>query len=235
MLLLNNTKLRSTNVCSLSNTAEPNGGTGSRSSINFPGDIPDPLYVLKRDGYSIHLANSSKLRSEARALVRRMYSWRGYHTESCAVTSNPYRLTFVASTGQNLIGTVTLGLDSEEGLLADELYGEEINTFRSKGAKVCELSKFALDPQHSSKEVIAALFHLAYLYAHDVYRATDLLGEVNPRHVASQKRMFGFRQISDIRTCPRVGAPAVLLHLELRYVSEKISFLAGSRSSSERR
>jgi hypothetical protein len=236
MLLLNDEKPRSPKVCSLSNAAEIGACAipRSRSSINFSGNISSPTYVLKRDGYSVCLANSSKLRIEAKTLIQRMYSWRGYHTENCAVTSNPHRLTFVAATDQKLIGTVTLGLDSEEGLLADELYGEEINTFRSKGAKVCELSKFALDPQHSSKEVIAALFHLAYLYAHNVYRATDLLAEVNPRHVGSHKRMFGFRQISDMRTCPRVGAPAVLLHLGLGYVGEKISFLAGSRDPNER-
>jgi hypothetical protein len=190
---------------------------------------------LEHGDYSIRLADSLGLRSGASALIERMYSWRGYHTENTAVSSpNPNRLTLVASSGQKLAGTVTLGLDSNEGLLADELYGKEIDAFRSKGRKVCELSKFALDPQYSSKEILAALFHLAYIYAHNVYKATDLFGEVNPRHAGSHKRMFGFRQISEMRTCPRVGAPAVLLHLELGYVGEKIAFLAGSRDPSER-
>jgi hypothetical protein len=191
--------------------------------------------VLRRDGYSIQLADSPGLRSSARDLVQRMYSWRGYQLESNGAAShNPNRLTLVASNGNTLIGTVTLGLDSEEGLLADQLYGDEINSFRRRGAKVCELSKFALDPQYSSKEILAALFHLAYIYAHNVYGATDLFGEVHPRHAGSHKRMFGFRQISEMRTCARVGAPAVLLHLKLDYVGEKISFLAGSRDSQDR-
>ena len=191
--------------------------------------------VLRRDGYSIQLADSPWLRSGARDLVQRMYSWRGYQLESSRATShNSNRLTLVASRGDTLIGTVTLGLDSEEGLLADQLYGDEINSFRRRGAKVCELSKFALDPQHSSKEILAALFHLAYIYAHNVYAATDLFGEVHPRHAASHKRMFGFRQSSEMRTCARVDAPAVLLHLKLDYVGEKISFLAGSHDSQDR-
>lgn len=191
--------------------------------------------VLKRGDYSIRLADSPGLRTEASALIERMYSWRGYHIGNAAVSSQaPNRLTLVAASGQTLVGTVTLGLDSDEGLLADELYGPELDAFRSKGRKVCELSKFALDPQHSSKEILAALFHLAYIYAHNVYKATDLFGEVNPRHAGSHKRMFGFRQISDIRVCPRVGAPAVLLHLGLDYVGKKIAFWAGSRDHNER-
>ena len=215
-----------TSQCHLSNS-------GSRH--NFHRKASESSCVLRRDGYSIQLADSPGLRSGARDLVQRMCSWRGYQLESSATAShNPNRLTLVASNGNTLIGTVTLGLDSKEGLLADQLYGDEINSFRKRGAKVCELSKFALDPQHSSKEILAALFHLAYIYAHNVYGATDLFGEVHPRHVASHRRMFGFRQISEMRTCVRVGAPAVLLHLKLDYVGEKISFLAGSRDSQDR-
>lgn len=207
----------------------------TRSVIDFSGKTADKKYVLRRDGYSISLANSPQLRSEADALIQRMYSWRGYHVGNDeTIAHSPNRLTLVAATDQKLIGTVTLGLDSDdEGLLADELYKREINFFRNSG-KVCELSKFALDPQHSSKEILAGLFHLAYIYAHEVYKATDLFGEVHPRHVGSHQRMFGFRKISGIRTCPRVDAPAVLLHLKLEDVCKKISFLAGSRDPQER-
>ena len=199
-------------------------------------DVADSRYVLKSGDYNIYLADIPSLRTEADALVKRMYSWRGYYTESPVFSSrNPNRLTFVATNAEHLAGTVTLGLDSEECLLADELYGQEINDFRKKGKKVCELSKFALDPQYSSKEIIASLFHLAYIYARVIHNATDLFGEVNPRHARSQQRMFGFRQVgNEPRICPRVGAPAVLLHLELDYVAAQISSLAGSREPGER-
>lgn len=193
-------------------------------------------YVLRHGDYHIYLADVPGLRGEADELIKRMYSWRGYYTENAAFSSrNPSQLTFVATNDKHLAGTVTLGLDSEGGLLADELYGQEINAFREKGRKVCELSKFALDPQYSSKEIIASLFHLAYIYARTIHNATDLFGEVNPRHVRSQQRMFGFRQIvEEPRICPRVGAPAVLLHLDLDYAGGQISSLAGSRDQGER-
>ncbi|WP_218141544.1 N-acyl amino acid synthase FeeM domain-containing protein [Nitrosovibrio tenuis] len=208
----------------------------------MPGELPTKKvsesisgeqYILKRGDYNIYLADSSQIRNKAVALVKRMYSWRGYDTESAAVSLHN-QLTFVATRAQYIVGTVTLGLDSKGYLLADELYGREINAFREKGRKVCELSKFAIDPEHSSREIIASLFHLAYIYGRIIHNATDLFGEVNPRHARSHERMFGFRQISEMRTCPRVGAPAVLLHLELDYVGDQIASLAGSRKPGER-
>jgi hypothetical protein len=44
---------------------------------------------------------------------------------------------------------------------------------------------------------------------------TDVVVEVNPRHVGFYKRAFGFEPISDVRTCERVNAPAVLLRLDV--------------------
>jgi hypothetical protein len=192
-------------------------------------------WVLRGDGYSIHVADSPGKRNEARALIQRMYAQRGYHVQNAAVTShNPNRLTLVAFNAQKLIGTVTLGIDSDDGLLADELYAREINVFRSKGVKVCELSKFALDPEHSSKEILGALFHLTYIYASRIFNAQDAVIEVNPRHSGFYQRMLGFRRIGETRICPRVNAPALLLHLELDYMHEQICCLGGSRETKEK-
>lgn len=199
----------------------------------FPDEIPNQRCVLKRGDYSIRLTDSSERRNETAALIRRMYSWRGYNTESAAVSSHN-RSTLEAFNGQNLVGTVTLGVDSEKGLLVDELYEEKINALRAKGKKVCELSKLAIDPQYSSKELLASLFNLAYIHGRIIHKATDFVIEVNPRHTGYYKRMLGFRQIDEMRTCQRVNAPAVLLHLELDYVDAQVSFLAGSHEPRER-
>lgn len=196
-------------------------------------EIPDQKCILKHGDYSICLTDSSGRHREANALIKRMYSWRGYHTESAAVSSHN-QTTLEAFSGQDLVGTLTLGLDSEEGLLADELYGQEINTFRDRNRKVCELSKLAIDPLYGSKELLASLFNLAYICGRIIHRATDFIIEINPRHAGYYKRMLGFGQISEMRTCRRVNAPAVLLHLELDYVDAQVSRLAGLREPRER-
>lgn len=191
---------------------------------------PDSNCVLRQSDYSICLADSPGRCSLVSKLIKRMYSWRGYDTDSAAVFSHDDKqITFEASTKCEPFGTLTLGIDSEKGLLADELYEEEINAFRLKNKKVCEVSKLAVDSKYGSKEVLASLFHLAYIYARTIHKASDAFIEVNPRHAGFYKRMLGFQPIGKVRTCQRVGAPAVLLHLELDYMDAQISSLAGLR------
>src|SRR5688500_37376 len=199
----------------------------------FRHEVPDPNCVLKRGDYSIRLTDPAGRRSEVSALIKRMYSWRGYSTENIPISSDN-QTTLEAFSGPDLVGTLTLRLDSKEGLLADELYKEKISTFRKMDRKICELSKLAIDPQFSSKELLAYLFNLAYICGRIIHRATDFFIEVNPRHAAYYKRMLGFCQLGEIRNCQRVSAPAVLLHLELDYVDAQVSSLAGSRQPRER-
>ena len=202
---------------------------------NHP-DHTEPDCLLQRNGYSIHLVSSLKQRIKDTTLIKQMYASRGYNTESASVFSHkPNEFTFLATIQGIAAGTVTLRLDSEQGLLADRLYCDKINEFRKKRRKVCELSKFAIDPQYSSKEMTASLFQIAYTCAHNEHKATDFFCEVNPRHAIPQKRMFGFSQIGEERTCPRVNAPAVLLHLELKFAKRQIDLLAGSSSKNTTR
>lgn len=213
-------------------------GPGPAARIKVPDFLEEPTdeaCFLTRGDFSIRLNASSRLRSEVGALIKRMYSWRGYETENLVVSShNSNRLTLEATMGRRVVGTLTLGLDSEEGLCADELYFDEINEFRREGRKLCELTKLAVDPQYSSKEILASLFHLAHIYGHKIHKATDLFIEVNPRHAGFYRRMLGLEQIGEERPCRRVQAPAVLMHLELDYVNAQISSLADSCRSSER-
>jgi hypothetical protein len=71
------------------------------------------------------------------------------------------------------------------------------------------------------------LFHIAYIYAHRLNRCTDLLVEVNPRHVLFYKRMLGFTDCGPERLDPRVGAPAVLLRLDLGFAEQQIAEMGG--------
>jgi hypothetical protein len=202
---------------------------------NFTDEIQEEECLLRRGDYTIRLVNSPIQRNRAGSLIKRMYSWRGYSTDGLAIFPyNPNRLTLEASREEQLFGTLTLGIDSQEGLFADELYGQELSAFRTRGRKICEVSKLAIDPQFSSKDVFASMFHLAYIYAYTIHGVKDAFIEVNPRHAVFYKRMLGFRQIGETCTCPRVGAPAVLMHLELDYMDRQISSLAGVYELKER-
>jgi hypothetical protein len=129
---------------------------------------------------------------------------------------------------------LSLRLDSAYGLLADELYRVEIDGYRERGAAVCEMTAFAVDQEYGSREVLASLFHLLYLYAHRRHGCNDLFIEVNPRIVGFYEQRLRFRIAGRERTCMRVGAPAVLLHLDLGYVESLLRRAAEERSATAR-
>lgn len=203
-------------------------------------EFPDhPIHLeeclLARSGYRVRLADSPKQRNKASILINSMYSWRGYATDELDLShQNPNSITLEASTDKQLFGTLTLRVDCEDGLLADALYQNEINALRKENRKICEMTKLAFNPKYSSKEALASLFHLAFIYARTIYHATDVLIEVNPRHATFYQRRLGFSHIGEQRTCPRVEAPAVLLHGTLEYGAQQISRFAGLRDSNEK-
>lgn len=191
------------------------------------GDIKEIIFA--RSDFHVRMASTSGQRSASEMLISRMYAWRGYHFTSDRRPTSANEIILQACRGAATIGTLTLRLDSEYGLLADALYEEEIGVYRRQGGVVCELTGLAVAPSCGSKEVLASMFHLAYIFGRRRHGATDLVIEVNPRHVTYYERILGFRKAGPERTCARVGAPAVLLHLDLDYVDEQIEALAGHR------
>lgn len=182
-----------------------------------------------RASYTVEQADPARHGQALRLLIERMYGWRGLNlVESAMPTGRPDRITLVASENGEVCGTMTLGLDDEQGLLADTLYPDELAALRSRGARLCELSRLAMDTRHNSREVLGALIHLVYIHARLVHRSTDAVIEVHPRHAAFYRRMLGFRIIGAERICPRVDAPAVLMHLELSHMDDQIARFGGT-------
>ena len=62
------------------------------------------------------------------------------HSIFRSLPQNRPQLTVEAILEKDLVRTLTVGLDSAEGMLLDELYESEIRTFRHKKRKLCELS-----------------------------------------------------------------------------------------------
>jgi hypothetical protein len=78
-----------------------------------------------------------------------------------------------------------------------------------------------------SKAVLAAIFHIAYIYAHRIRGCSDLFIEVNPRHVKFYQSMLGFELCGPERIDPRVNAPALLLRLALSHAETEIERWGG--------
>jgi hypothetical protein len=185
------------------------------------------MFIVDDDSYGIRLTDTSDGRNTASMLINRMYAWRGY-SGNHQPSSDPNRITLTATDKGDVVGTLSIGIDSEVGLMADEIFKDELDAHRARGAKLCEFTKFAFDPSVRSKTALANVFHLAVIYARDMHGCTDIVIEVNPRHRRFYERMLGFRKEGELKVNPRVDAPAYLLRVNLVFVTEQIARFGGS-------
>lgn len=177
--------------------------------------------------FQIRLASTEHGRSHASSLIHRMYATRGY-TVADSLEECPHRVTVTIAEAEHVIGTITLGIDSPAGILADEVFPEEVEDFRQRGRKVCELTKLAFDPATRSKIALASLFHIIFIYLRRVQKCTDIFIEVNPRHRRFYERMLGFKKVGSKKINMRVNAPAYLLCVETAYVESQIQLHGGT-------
>jgi len=162
----------------------------------------------------------------ARSLVEGRYAWRGYrHTASeSGATAEQRELTLVAWSGASAAaGTITLRFDGDCGLGADQTHGDSLDAIRSNGRVVCEFTRFAVAPTADSKATVAELFDLSYVLGRKMVGVTDVVVEVNPRHVGFYRRAFGFEPASEVRNCERVNAPAMLMRLDVDELERRMS------------
>ena len=196
-------------------------------------DQGDPPYIHefadKHRIFRIRSADTAGHRSSAAMLVDKMYAWRKYDfaTSSYHLTHDPNRIALVIYDLDHAIATATLGLDSEIGLLADELYKDKSDRLRQDGRQLCEITKLAVEHVVRSKRVLASLFHIALIYARHIHGRDDCLIEINPRHVRFYEAMLGFETMGETRICRRVNAPARLLRLDLERADAKIATFGG--------
>ena len=206
-----------------------------------PAIVPDVLAKLppewKTSGplssFGIHLANTEAGRQSAAMLVNKMYRWRGYGDQH-TLEAHPHHVTLTAAEHAQLLGTVTLRTDSANGMLADATFKEEIDAYRRAGAKVCEVTKLAIDPLAHPKLALAALVHIIYLYAVKIYACTDMFIEVNPRHKRFYEEMLGFEPAAEMRNNARVNAPAHLLRISLDFMGAQIARMGGTAAAASR-
>ncbi|MBB3223855.1 N-acyl amino acid synthase FeeM domain-containing protein [Pseudoduganella umbonata] len=184
--------------------------------------------IIDTKTFGIRLADTDEGRNSASLLINKMYAWRGYGSTH-KVESNPNRITLAASEKNgSTIGTVTLGIDSSSGLLADEIFRDHVDALRDGGARVCEITKLAFDHTVRSKHALAALFHTLFIYSYHIHDRTHALIEVNPRHRRFYESMLGFKRVGAVRENPRVQAPAYLLAVELNEMAEQIRQFGGT-------
>ena len=179
------------------------------------------------------IAHSPAQRAQAWELAARRYAWRQYEFSDMGlsfpdVRRAPHYTTLLTLQHGRPVATITVGLDNPHGMLVDEVNPCEVGSLRNGGAKVAELVRLAIEDGVDSKKVWLGMLETLVSFCMIEHRRTDILIEVNPRHVPFYKRVFGFEPLGPERTCVRVGAPCRLLRLTRETLYRK---LASSRQS----
>ncbi len=189
--------------------------------LSFQGDIKELTFRVIQDDKK-HVVASN--------LLCQRYAWRGYGS-SHSIPAGEHHTTFAAEMNGRVVATVTLTLDSPDGLAIDRTFEHEANQARRSGARLCELTKLAVDPTLRSKEVLAALFHLAFIHGTSRSDCTDLLIEVHPRHAGFYEVMLGFERVGTPLRNASVGVASQLLRIEVAAICRSIQALGSEGRS----
>ena len=195
--------------------------------------------------FTIRGASNHGIRSRAKILLHRMYAWRGYvpltsednnGLEIEDETHDGRKATLVAMAHEKAIGTLTVGFDDVEPFAATAIFADEIAELRRQGGKLCEFTCLAVKEAVCSREVLASLFHTAYIYANRLNDASRVIIEVNPRHVGFYRTVLSFVTVGKEKINQKVNAPSVLMVLEFSRVREMLErALVGDMSDIPRR
>jgi hypothetical protein len=179
--------------------------------------------TARTEGLDCGLASTTADLDAAFRLVHDQYVALGYmhpHPSGRRIGlhhSLPTTKVFVCKSGDEVIGTVSLILDSLLELPCDELYRRELAPLRAAGRRLAEVSALAVHERCRTRDlgVLMRLVHLVVAYASRIAQVDDLCITVNPRH-ARFYELLRFRRFGAIKPHPAVqDAPAVPLVLDL--------------------
>jgi hypothetical protein len=187
--------------------------------------------IFSYSGWHTSIAVRPEQIRAAEDLICRRYAWRGYRVPAtepsgaCSIDKG-LQVMLLAQKAGRLMGTLTVRPDTRHGLLAEKTYAGELQKMRRDGRRLGELVKLAVEEGADWRAALDALVQSAYLITRMVHGLTDVIIEVNPRHVRFYQRVFGFAAGAAERFCERVGAPSVLLCLDLERFGRKLQLAA---------
>jgi hypothetical protein len=185
---------------------------------------------ISSQALKIRFAQNETAFHGATLLVQKRYAWRGF--PKAHIKENPNRITILTHLADKVIGTVTVGYDSDQGLLADEVYKDKVDELRRQGGVVGELSKLAVDEELGSKKVLAGMIHIAFIYG-AIHGCTDAVIEILPRHQTFYEKKLGFHLLGEERLNKRVNMPVVLMHIRLEEMQRLIEQFGGQGPASK--
>jgi hypothetical protein len=180
--------------------------------------------------YALRVASGRDTRARAYRLAHEIYKQKGYVDRPSGLCVAPYdsrpeTITLIVESSEGRdVATVSLLCDSDAGLPCDETYGPEVELLRKRRRRLVEVTRLAMaENVPQARMVLLQLFSFVYLVTRWVHRGTDMIIEVNPRHVNYYRRALLFEPEGPERPCARVaGAPAILLRAPISRIDEAV-------------
>ena len=134
----------------------------------------------------------------------------------------PATCVFIFRTYLTVISTLTLIFDTPLfGLPMDTLYREELDALRAQGRKITELSALATPKETRWCNLMVFLSRTMFEYSR-MNGVDDICIMVNPKHVSFYKTMFLFEDFGPEKFYEGVGAPAVALRIDMKYIERNL-------------
>ena len=161
-------------------------------------------------------------------LVHDMYVARGLiEPKPSGMRATPHLLlpstaTFIAQRGEEIIGTLSLVVDSQLGLPMEKAFPAEVQAVRAAGRKTAEVGALCVTDRFRSRGVSYLLNKLMWRCAREVYGIDDLLISVVPPADALYRAALLFRPLGAKRRHPSVknGVVTIPMTLDLRTAPE---------------
>lgn len=181
------------------------------------------------DRPNIKLAETHDELAQSFALVYKEYLASGYITNPHPSEMHfsvfnflPSTCVFIFRSYLTVISTLTQIFDSELfGLPMDVLYKRELDTLRSQGRKITELSALATPREVRWCNLMVFLSRTMFEYSR-MNGVNDICIMVNPKHVNFYKTMFLFEDFGPERFYTSVGAPAVALRIDMDHIEHNL-------------
>lgn len=199
-------------------------------------------YVFGRGGkYEVTVANTLDERKRAWKMVYQSYLEKRYAKPDPEglwyglYDALPQISTFLVTKDGEDVATVSIVLDSEFGLPADELFKDKMDELRCQGRRLCEVISLSCVEADRRKgiEIVKHMFKVALYAACKTADATDFVITVHPHHAGYYERRLLFIDSGEIRSYGKVnGTLAAFLRLDLETLSDTYREHYGTKDGS---
>lgn len=163
--------------------------------------------------YHVRVARTTREYEDAFRLVHAGYVYQGLESVRASelrVTPQhmlPEAAVIVAYEGEQLVGTMTVILDSPAGLPLDKDYPVELDAMRRRGARLVEYGSFAIVERCWHSGVSTLLNIAAYRIANEIFRATHTVIGVAPHAAPFYCAVYDFTSLGRPRRHASLHTP----------------------------